>query len=169
MVTPHARVAAGVVNTDAADKARASKVRVKAADMAKAMAKAARARVKEITRPTGTAMIAVTTAAMTEARGDTTKVKAKDTTKVKAKDTTKVRVRATKASVAKAAVARDVTTTRVVAMVVTAISNAATIRGRGTISPALPLISLLPRFPGSDPMCQAKSNSWHRRHQVSYR
>lgn len=161
MVTPHARVAAGVVNTDAADKARASKVRVKAADMAKAMAKAARARVKEITRPTGTAMIAVTTAAMTEARGDTTKVKAKDTTKV--------RVRATKASVAKAAVARDVTTTRVVAMVVTAISNAATIRGRGTISPALPLISLLPRFPGSDPMCPAKSNSWRRRHQVSYR
>ena len=165
MVTPHAREAAGVVNTDAADKARASKVRVKAADMAKAMAKAARARVKEITRPTGTAMIAVTTAAMTEARGDTTKVKAK----AKAKDTTKVRVRATKASVAKAAVARDVTTTRAVAMVVMAISSAATTRVRGTISPALPLISLLPRVPGPDPMCQAKSNSWRRRHQVSYR
>jgi hypothetical protein len=155
MVTPHAREAAGVVNTDAADKARASKVRVKAADMV--MAKVARAR--EITRPTATATIVVMTVAMTEAKGDTTK----------AKDTTKVRVRATRASVAKAVVARDVTTTRVAAMVVTAISNAATTRGRGTISPALPLISLLHRFPGPDPMCPVKSNSWRRRHQVSYR
>jgi len=160
MVTPHAREAAGVVITDAEDKARASKATGKVADMvmAKAMVKvkAARDKATIAARAMATATIGAMIAATTEARVATTKVK------VKAKAT----VMATRASAVKAEV-RDVITIKAAAMVGMAISNDATIRARETTPPGLQLISPPHRSPVL--MCQAKSSSWLPRHQVSYR
>lgn len=157
MVTPHAREAAGVVITDAEDKAMASKATVKVADMVMV-------RVARITEMTGEIAKATTRATTIKAR---VMVKAE----VRAKAVVMVITTITMASAGKAAGARDVTTIRVVARVVMVINNAATIRARGTTSLALPLTSLHRPSPMLSlvPMCQAKSSSWHPRHQASYR